>query len=165
MDEPRSDANSGAGNRVRGFNQDVGAGLFLIGIAAIGALAASPLRLTLPSGLGPGMMPMATAAILGAFGLLLVVQGLTNLGERLETWSLRGIIFLFGGVLLFGATVRTLGLVVAGPLAILVSALADRDTRWTEIIPFALILTTFCVVLFKYMLRQPIPLAPFWLGY
>lgn len=151
--------------RVRGFNRDVGAGVFLLLLAGLGALAASPLRLTLPSGLGPGMMPMATAVLLGAFGLLLVVQGLTTAGDRLEAWSLRGMIFLFGAVAVFGATVRPLGLAVAGPLAITLAAFADRETRWREIIPFALILTLFCVVLFKFMLRQPIPLAPFWLGY
>lgn len=151
--------------RVRGFNQDVGAGLFLMMLAGIGMFAAWPLRLSLPSGLGPGMMPMATAAILGAFGLLLVVQGLTALGDRLERWSLRGMIFLFGSVALFAAAIRPLGLAIAGPLAIVFAAFADRETRWHEIVPFALLLTAACIVLFKYMLRQPIPLAPFWLGY
>ncbi len=158
-------AGEGSRKPVRGFNQEVGAGLFLILVAGLGAAAAYPLRLTLPSGLGPGMMPMATALILGAFGLLLVVQGLTTFGERLEAWSVRGMIFLFGAVAVFGATVRPLGLAVAGPLAIVLAALADRDTRWKEVVPFALILTAGCIVLFKYMLRQPIPLAPFLLGY
>lgn len=165
MDRDDNEALERGARQARGFNQDAGAGLFLIALAAIGALAATPLRLTLPSGLGPGMMPMATALILGAFGLLLLIQGLTSLGDRLEAWSLRGMFFLLGAVVLFGALVRPLGLAVAGPVAIIFASLADKETRFREIIPFALLLTGFCIVLFKYMLRQPIPLAPFWLGY
>ncbi len=150
---------------MRGFNQDVGAGLFLIAVAVIGVLASSSLRLTLPSGVGPGLMPRATSMILGGFGLLFVVQGLTTLGPRLEAWSLRGMVFLLGAVTMFAASVRPLGLAVAGPLALIIAALADPETKLREIVPFAIALTAICIVLFKYLLRQPIPLAPFLLGY
>lgn len=150
---------------VRGFNQDFGAGVFLLGVAALVLYAAGDLRMKLPSGIGPGTMPKATAAIIGAFGLLFVIQGVTTLGKRLEAWSVRGPLFLLGAVVLFGLTVRTLGLVVAGPAAVIVASLADRETRLREIIPFAVILSAGCILLFKYALRQPIPLAPFWLGY
>ena len=149
----------------RGFNQDVGAGLLLIAIASAGLLASSGLRLTLPSGVGPGLMPRATALILGAFGLLFVIQGLTTLGPRLEAWSLRGMLFLLGAVAVFAASVRPMGLAVAGPLALIIAAMADAETRLREILPFAIVLTAICIVLFKYLLRQPIPLAPFLLGY
>lgn len=150
---------------VRYVNQDVGAGLFLLALSAVGLLASLSLRFTLRSGVGPGLMPRATSLILAAFGLLLIVQGLTSLGPRLEAWSLRGMVFLFGAVALFAATVRPLGLAVAGPLAIVIAALADRDTRLKEIIPFALLLTAAAILLFKFALRQPIPLLPPLLGY
>ena len=110
-------------------------------------------------------MPRATSLILGAFGLLFVIQGLTRAGERLEAWSLRGPLFLLGAVAVFAASVRPLGLTVAGPLALILAALADPETRLSEVIPFSVLLTAACIVLFKYLLRQPIPLAPFLLGY
>ena len=165
MDQPEVTDAPAAAPPVRGFNQDVGAGLFLIAIAVIGVLASSSLRLTLPSGVGPGLMPRATALILAGFGVLFAIQGLTTLGPRLEAWSLRGIFFLLGAVAVFAASVRPLGLAVAGPLAIVISAMADKDTRIAEILPFAILLTAACIVLFKFLLRQPIPLAPFVLGY
>ena len=169
MDQPddtgaRTGAPAGDG-LTRGFNQDVGAGLFLIAVAVIGILASSGLRLTLPSGVGPGLMPRATSLILGGFGLLFVIQGLTTLGPRLEAWSLRGMFFLLGAVAVFAASVRPMGLAVAGPLALIIAAMADAETRLREILPFAIVLTAICIVLFKYLLRQPIPLAPFLLGY
>ena len=169
MDQPE-DAGTPAGEAsgapmTRGFNQEVGAGLFLIAVALVGVLASSSLRLTLPSGVGPGLMPRATSLILGGFGGLFVIQGLTTLGPRLEAWSLRGIVFLLGAVCVFAACVRPLGLAVAGPLALIVAALADPETKFREVVPFAVLLTAVCIVLFKYLLRQPIPLAPFLLGY
>ena len=165
MDQPDDTGLPAAVKKTRGFNQETGAGLFLIAVAVIGVLASSGLRLTLPSGVGPGLMPRATSLILGGFGLLFVIQGLTTLGPRLEAWSLRGMYFLLGAVAVFSASVRPLGLAVAGPLALIIAALADPDTKIREILPFAIVLTAVCIVLFKYLLRQPIPLAPFLLGY
>ena len=169
MDQPDDTGSrtgtAAGGGPTRGFNQDVGAGLFLIVVAVVGVLASSSLRLTLPSGVGPGLMPRVTSMILGGFGMLFVVQGLTTLGPRLEAWSLRGMLFLLGAVAVFAASVRPLGLAVAGPLALIISALADPETRLREVVPFAVLLTAACIVLFKYLLRQPIPLAPFLLGY
>ena len=66
---------------------------------------------------------------------------------------------------MFSASVRPLGLAIAGPLALILAAMADPETRLKEIIPFSIVLTAVCILLFKYMLRQPIPLAPFLLGY
>lgn len=166
MDQAKTESGAPAGGqKTRGLNQDVGAGLLLIAIAGLGLLASSGLRLTLPSGVGPGLMPIATSVILGAFGLLLVLQGISIAGERLEAWSLRGVFFVFGAVAVFSASVRPLGLAIAGPLALILAAMADPETRLKEIIPFSIVLTAVCILLFKYMLRQPIPLAPFLLGY
>lgn len=165
--------------QVRGLNRELGAGLLLLALGLVGFLGSYSLKFTLASGVGPGLMPRVTALIVAAFGLLLVVQAFTTAGERLESWSLRGIVFLLGAVVAFAVTIRgfsiplpgltltcpALGLVVAGPLALITAALADRETRLVEIIPYALILTAACIVLFKYVLRQPIPIAPFLLGY
>ena len=92
-------------------------------------------------------------------------MGLTSGGERLEPWSLRGTLLVLGAIAAFAATIRPLGLVVAGPLAVIMAALADPSTRLKEIIPFAIILSLACIGLFKYALRLPIPLAPLLLGY
>jgi hypothetical protein len=61
--------------------------------------------------------------------------------------------------------VRPLGLVVAGPLAIVVSAFASDEVRWSETLLFGALMTAFCVGLFKFVLGLPIPLAPWLIGY
>jgi hypothetical protein len=172
------DHQPGAGDEGRGpikSPQDFAAGLFILALAAFAFYAASNLKFGQMRGIGPGLMPQVTAMLLAAFGVLLIVQAFTTRGSLLERWSIRGPLFVLGGVLLFAATVRgseffgikipALGLLVAGPLAVVVCSMADRDTKWWEILLFAVVITSFCIGLFKFLLRLPIPLAPWWLGY
>jgi Tripartite tricarboxylate transporter TctB family len=157
--------------------QDFAAGLFLLVFAAIAAFGAFDLRFGQLRGIGPGLMPKVMAAMLATFGGLLIFQSFLTRGSLLERWSIRGPFFVLGAVLLFAATIRgvefsslgikipAFGLLVAGPLAVVFSGLADKDTRWGELIIYACVITGLCIGLFKFALRLPIPLAPWWLGY
>jgi hypothetical protein len=87
---------------------------------------------------------------------------------------------VLGAVLLFAATIRgtslnipgigmvnvlpPLGLIVAGPLTLIVSSLAANERNWLQTFIFAAAMTTFCILLFKVALRLPIPVAP-WAGW
>lgn len=140
--------------------QDLGAGLFLIAFAALGFYGGWNLPMGKLSTVGSGMMPKVTAGIVAALGLLLVIESLLSRGPVLERWGLRGPFFVLGAILLFAWTIRPLGLIVAGPLAVIVSSLADKDTRLLEVAIFAAIITAFCIGLFSYALRLPIPILP-----
>jgi putative tricarboxylic transport membrane protein len=83
----------------------------------------------------------------------------------LEPWSIRGPVLVAVAMVAFGLTVRPLGLVVAGPLAIVIAALASNEVRWVETIVVGLLMTIICIGLFKFALGLPIPLAPWLLGY
>ncbi len=143
-----------------GIAREVGAGLFLIALAAIAWLGGYKLNFGQLSGIGPGLMPKVTATIVAAFGLMLVVQGLTSVRDRMDAWSIRGMFFVLGAVLVFAASIRPLGLVVAGPLAVIISGLADKESRLVELVIYAVILVTLCGLLFKEMLGLPIPFDP-----
>jgi hypothetical protein len=115
-----------------------------------------------------------------AVGVIIIVQSLTVVGPRLEAWSIRGPIFVLGAVLLFAMTIRgttlnipgvgrtdllpPLGLMVAGPLTLVVASLASTERNWKQTIIFAAAMTAFCILLFKVALRLPIPVAP-WAGW
>ena len=114
-------------------------------------------------GMGPGTLPKGLALLLGALGLALLLNGLSS--ERLARWSVRGPLFVLGALVLFGLAVRPLGLVVAGPLALAAAAFASSEARWGETLVFGLLMTVFCVGLFKFALGLPIPLAPWLVGY
>jgi hypothetical protein len=160
---------------------DVGGGLFLIALAAIGLAGGFNLPTGTLSGIGSGLLPRSVAVLVAAFGMLLIVQGLLFEGDRLEQWHLRGPVFVLGAVLIFAILIRGstlnfggilgipvlasvkvpgLGLIVAGPLAVIVSSLAERSTRPGEVVVFAIILTLLCGILFKELLNLPIPFDP-----
>lgn len=152
------------GLRIRAL-QDFTAGVFLVGLAAGVFWQSSDLTLGTLRQLGPGMMPRILTVAIGTCGMLLVILSLLRDGPVLERWSLRGPVFVFGAVLLFGLTVRPLGLAVAGPLVVIVGGLASRETRLVESALFGVGMTVFCLLLFKLLLTLPIPVAPWLLGY
>lgn len=147
------------------LTRDIVAGYLLIALAFLAYVGASGLSNVDGTNVGPGMLPKATALMIGAVGIVVLITGLLPGAARLDGFALRAPLFVLGAVVLFAATVRTLGLAFAGPLAIAVSALADRDSRPVEIAIFAVVLTVLSLALFKWMLRLPIPLAPIVLGY
>lgn len=72
----------------------------------------------------------------------------------------RGPIFVVASVLIFAGTIRTLGLVIASFISIVVCAYATPEFRWRETILWAAALTIFCTLLFAYGLNLPFPLWP-----
>ena len=153
------------GERPAGLPRDLGAGLLLIAVAAIGGLGTGDLSMAEQGGIGPGLMPRGVSLLLALVGVVVTAMGLASRHDRVRFGSLRGPVFVLGSVVLFAATVRPLGLAVAGPAAVVMAAMADRDSKPLEVLIFAVIMTLFCVGLFKYALRLPIPLAPMLIGY
>ena len=148
------------------LRQDVVGGLVLIGVGAFAYWQSGNLPVGTLGGMGPGMLPKALSVLLAALGVLLAVAGARDpAAPPLERWTFRGPVFVLGAVVAFGMAVRPLGLLVAGPLAIAIAALASNETRWAETALFALVVTAFCIGLFKFALGLPIPLAPWLIGY
>lgn len=147
------------------LSRDLCAGIFLLLISAAAYFGIRELPLNDASGIGPGLVPKSAAALIGLLGLVIMAFGVSSASARFEPFSVRGPLFVLGAVVLFASLIRPLGLLVAGPLAILFAGAADRESRPIELIVYALVLSGLSIGLFKYLLRLPIPLAPFWLGY
>jgi putative tricarboxylic transport membrane protein len=154
-----------AARRTGWVPRDIGAGIFLMLIAAIGIMMTGDLGSGDSVGIGPGLMPLGVSGLLALVGIVVLIGGVSTRNETVSLGSLRGPVFVLGAVALFAATVRPLGLAIAGPIAVVISALADPQSKPLEIAIFTVAITTFCVLLFKYALRLPIPLAPILLGY
>lgn len=147
------------------LRQDVAAGLVVVAVAGFALWQGADLGAGTLRSIGAGMLPRALAILFGGLGLALLVGAMFDAGARLERWTLRGPVMILAGVVGFGLTVRPLGLAVAGPLAIVIAAAASAETRWTETLMFAVVITAFCILLFKVALGLAIPLAPWLLGY
>ncbi|HEY7520931.1 MAG TPA: tripartite tricarboxylate transporter TctB family protein [Methylomirabilota bacterium] len=137
--------------------QDLVAGLVLVGLAVFALWASGNLSQGRLGALGPGMMPRATAVLVGIVGGLVVISALVAPGPRLPGWSIRGPLFVCLALIAFAVTIRWMGLVVAGPLVAIIGSAASPETRVKEILVFGIAVTIFSIALFKYVLNLPIP--------
>jgi hypothetical protein len=146
------------------------AGLTLIVLCALALWLTSGLSQGTLRAMGPAMLPRWLAIGIGLCGIALIVGAILRPGEGLERWSLRGPFFVILAILAFAVTIRPfsagsiampgLGLVVAGPLAIMISGYATDEVRLKDLVVLALTLTAFCMLLFGDFLNLPIPLFP-----
>ncbi len=151
----------GGGGRLRS-TQDFGAGLFLIAIGLFALWQGWHLPLGTLRSMGAGMLPFSLAIMLCVGGAALILTSFTTKGEALEAWSIRGLTFIVGGVIVFAYTIQTLGLMFAGPLSMIIGSMASDEFDWKEAIIFSAVLTTACALLFKTALGLPIPVNVFW---
>jgi hypothetical protein len=155
--------------------ENLAGGLFLLILGAIGFVGALGIDIGTLAEFGAGMVPRVVSILVALSGAALIALSFTTPGPALERWPARGLLCILGAVVAFGLTLRgfdlglfrvpALGLVVAGPLAVALSSLADPDTKSLEILVFAVGLTALCVVVFRFILRLPIPIAPWLVGY
>jgi putative tricarboxylic transport membrane protein len=145
--------------------QDLLAGITIIAMAVTAFVLGWPLYWGSLDGIGPGLMPRAFAVLLGALGAMLAILAFVTPGARVDGVAWRGLLCLLAAIILFAFTIRPLGLAVAAPATMLVSAVASNETRWGETVLFSIVLSAFCIGLFKFALNLPVPLAPWLLGY
>ncbi|MBS7542456.1 tripartite tricarboxylate transporter TctB family protein [Ancylobacter oerskovii] len=151
--------------------KELGAAAILIALAVLGFALSSELpRGTLRS-VGAGMLPQALSVLLGLCAIPILLGALRGAGEPGElTFSLRGPALVLSATALFALTIKSshfegwstpeLGLVVAGPLAIVIGGYASPEARLRPLVTLALFLTPFSLVLFGDLLNLPIPIMP-----
>ena len=152
----------GAGESRAPVRQDFGAGLFLIAIGLFALWQGWHLPLGTLRSMGAGMLPISLAVMLCIGGGALMFTSFIDKGEALEAWSIRGLLFIVGGVVVFAFTIQSLGLMFAGPLSMIIGSMASEEFDWKEAIIFSVILTAACALLFKTALGLPIPVNVFW---
>ena len=150
--------------------QSLVAGLTLIALAAFSLWVTSDLPQGTLRAMGPAMLPRWLAIGVGVCGVALAVAAFTRSGHALEAWSFRGPALVVVAILVFAMTIRPfslggvstpgLGLIGAGPLAILIGGFASPEARLRELLILGLALTAFCMILFGDLLNLPIPLFP-----
>ncbi|WP_342149811.1 tripartite tricarboxylate transporter TctB family protein [Methylorubrum sp. SB2] len=150
--------------------QSLVAGLGLIGLGLFGIWAGSDLDYGSLRVIGPGLMPFWLSVGVGLCGLALAISGFTHDGAPLQAFTLRGPVVITLAIIAFAVTIRPfaiggittpgLGLIVAGPLAIIIAGYAGTEARFLELLTLALFLTAGCMLLFGDMLNLPIPIFP-----
>jgi putative tricarboxylic transport membrane protein len=140
--------------------QDFYGGLILLAVCAIAWWATRELPGQSGFAFGPGTAPRLFIILLGlvAFGIML--HGVLVAGPHVGQYHVRGPLLITAAVLVFAATIRPFGLVIASFATIVVGATATPEVRWLETLIWAVVLTAFCAFLFPYVLNLPMQLWP-----
>ena len=167
---PPTAPSAGRGARSRAAVQravkDLGAGAIFICFGLGFALTARTYPLGTTVSMGPGYFPFVLGVVLVVLGVLVVVKGLLGgEGGEIGPIPIRAIILIGGAIVFFGVTVRSLGLVPALFVAVVMTALASSRTRPVVAVAIAAGLTVLCVLIFivGLGLRLPVfgPALPF----
>ncbi len=143
--------------------RDAASGVIFMVIGGLFVFDALGLELGSAFRMGPGYFPLVLAAILIALGLGSLIGSFGAASRPIAHIPWRGLALILPAPIVFGLTVRELGLLPGIALVVLISSFASRRVS----VPLALLLTagltTFCVLVFGIGLRLPIPLLGPWL--
>lgn len=114
--------------------------------------------------MGPGYFPTILGYLLVLIGAVAVVRSFIARGAPIGAFAFKGLLLVGASILLFGIIVRSVGLAVALPLLVIISAPASAKFRWLPTLLIAAGLTIFCILVFVKGLGVPLPVIGPWLG-
>jgi Tripartite tricarboxylate transporter TctB family len=143
--------------------RDIGAGLIFIAFGLLFGLGSIELEIGTALRMGPGYFPLVLAGLLVTLGLVILAHGFgyPTTGRLALPW--RGLVLILAAPVVFGLTVRGLGLAPAIVLVVLISAFASRRMSVPLALALSLGLTVFCVLVFSLGLGLPLRLFGPWL--
>jgi Tripartite tricarboxylate transporter TctB family len=144
--------------------KDLLGGLVFLLIAAAFAFGALNYDIGTAFRMGPGYFPIVLSGILALLGILIAVRGVRTEGTPVGAIPVRGLICVLLAPVVFGLTVRGLGLAPAIALVVLLGSLGSRMMTPVVAIAATASLTIFCVVVFWWGLGLPLRLFGPWLG-
>ena len=116
---------------------------------------------------GPGYFPFGLSVVMAILGAMVLFKALTfevEGGDPIGEFAWKPLLTIVGSVAIFGWALPHLGLFLALPLLVVISALAGDEFHWGEAAVNAAILTAGSWVIFVWGLKLTIPLLPSFIG-
>jgi hypothetical protein len=146
--------------------KDVLAGLTFIGFGLAFAIGATAYDVGNPVRMGPGFFPLTVGALLVVIGAVIAASRSTEADTTpISAPPWRATALILGAILVFGLTVRGLGLVPSVFATSLLASLASRETRLPAALLLAAGLTVLSVAIFVVLLSLRLPLIGPWLRF
>ena len=112
---------------------------------------------------GPAYFPFGLGILLALMGAFIIFEALTletEGGDKIGAWAFKPMLWIAGSVAVFGWALPALGMVVALPILVIVSAMAGDEFHWKEAIVNAVVLTVGSWCIFVWGLKLTIPMWP-----
>jgi hypothetical protein len=137
--------------------RELAAGLVLIAIGLVFAVASLQLRIGTARSMGAGFFPLIFSSATVVIGLLVAVPALSRGGELVvPPW--RPFLAVTGSIAVFAVLMEPFGLLPAVAAAVCLAAIADRRSTPTGAVFLAAGLAAGCWLLFVVALGMPLPL-------
>lgn len=145
--------------------RDVVAGVLFVALGAWFVVSALELELGTALRMGPGYFPLVLAALLILLGVLIVVRALRDRPAEFGSVAWRALPFILAAPIVFGLTIRGLGLVPSLAMEVLLVSFASRSMRPLVAVCLTVALTVFCVGVFSFGLGLPLRRFGPWLDF
>jgi hypothetical protein len=139
--------------------QDLVGGAALTALGIFAAIYAQRYEFGELNRMGPGYFPVALGVVLTVLGLLIAIPAFFRTGEKIHVeW--KTFLLVLGSIVVFALTLKVIGLILATALAVIVSSLADRETRWKGRIILAIGVAAITYMVFGFGLGMVLPAWP-----
>ena len=138
---------------------DLIGGLFLTALGLFFVIYAQRYNMGTLNRMGPAYFPIALGAVLAVLGLLIAVPAWSRAGVGPDV-SWKTLFIVIGSVVLFGATLQTMGLVFACMTTLVVASLADNDITWRERAILVVAVPPIIYFIFIFGLGMTVPVWP-----
>jgi len=137
--------------------QNFWAGVLFVACGVFETTMAAQYDIGSPAAMGPGFMPVLLGITLSVIGLVILVGGLTVDGPAIEPGHWRPVVCIIAALVLFALLINKAGLAVCTFLVVMLGGIAYRGkVPWLRLSAMAVGMSVFTVVLFIYILGQPI---------
>jgi putative tricarboxylic transport membrane protein len=113
--------------------------------------------------MGPAYFPTVLGGLLILVGIISVARSFLQPGTPIGDFTFKGLTLVMVSVIVFGLIVKGMGLAIALPVLVMISAFASHQFRWVPSLSLAAGLTLFCVLVFIKGLGVPLPILGLWL--
>ncbi len=144
--------------------KDVLAGLTFVGFGLAFAVGALAYDIGDPVRMGPGFFPLVVGVLLAVLGGLIAVTRSNEPDEEpisAPPWRAAGLIL--AALVVFGLTVRGLGLIPSIFVTALLASFASRETKPLVAVLLAVGLTALSIAIFVFALSLRLPLVGPWI--
>jgi putative tricarboxylic transport membrane protein len=141
--------------------KDFWSGLMFVGFGLFAAIwAAVHYQMGTAVRMGPAYFPTVLGGLLAVLGIAIVAGSLVIEGPKVPPLSFRPLFFISLGCLLYGYTMKPLGLVGATAALVYIGAFGGHEFRWKEVTILYVVLIIFSYLVFVKGLGLPFPIWP-----
>jgi len=143
--------------------RDFFSGLMFIVVGVVFAIGATNYSMGSSAKPGAGYFPLILSVLMAILGGIVLFKSLTietEGGDPIGDIAWRPLVVIVVAIAVFGATINSLGLVLAVPILILISSLAGDEFKWFGVVVNSIVLTLFSWLIFVVGLKLTIPLWP-----